>query len=354
MEPGRKGPHHPPTIGHLGMVHAGVTIGFDEIVKRHGGNPARVVEASGLQRAFADFHPMAQTPEIPLSAFSSLLRSAAEETGLPTFSMEFAQAFDVRSLGAMGYLFELAPDLGTALKDFCAAFELLQENTEIGIELHGDVARISYSVRAGTPEERAPDAEFSVTMLGAALHKGHGGASDVRRLDLEHYPRWERDAAPAWLGTDFRPNSNRNAIFVRRSALDRPGRFGDAYLYRIVADRVFDDLRNLGSRSDLVSMVMALLKHAFSAGKFEQLSALNVSVQLGVSVRTLHRQLAACGASFRDLRNSVMLDSARLLLSDNRYTVTETALALGFSETSAFSRAFRQLSGQSPTQFTKV
>lgn len=332
------------------MVHAGVTIGFDEIVKRHGGNPARVIEASGLQHAF---QPVAHTPEITLSAFSSLLRAAAEETGLPTFSMEFAEAFDVRSFGAIGYLFELAPDLGTALTDFCAAFELLQENTEIGIEVHGDLARISYSVRFGTPEEKAPDAEFSVTMLGAALRKGHGGASNVCRLDLEHYPDWERDAAPAWLGTDFRPNSNRNAIFVQRSSLDQPGHFKDAYLYKIVADRVFDDLRNLGSRNDLVSMVMKLLKHAFSSGNFEQLNAPNVARQLGISVRTLHRQLAAYGAKFRDLRNSVMLDSARLLLSDNRYSVTEAALALGFSETSAFSRAFRELSGLSPAQFKK-
>ncbi|MGO6747593.1 AraC family transcriptional regulator ligand-binding domain-containing protein [Rhizobium ruizarguesonis] len=329
------------------MVHAGVTIGLDEFVKRHGGNPARIYPSP-------DFQPIAQAAEIPLSVFSSMLRSAAKETRLPTLSMEFAQAFEVRSLGAIGYLFELAPDLGTALKDFCAAFESVQENTEIGVETHGDLARISYTVRAGTPEEKAPDAEFSVTMLGAALHQGYGGGSDVCRVDLEHHPGWERGAAPAWLGTDFRPNSERNAIFVRRNALDRPGRFGDAYLYSIVADRVLQDLRNRGSRSDLVSMVVKLLERAFSTGKFEQLSAPSVASQLGMGERMLHRQLAACGAGFRDLRNSVMLNSAKLLLSDNRLSVTEAAFALGFSETSAFSRAFRRLSGLSPAQFRKI
>lgn len=332
------------------MVHAGVTVGLDEIVRRHGGNPRRVTEVLGLQDVFS---PLPQTSEITLAAFSSLLRAAADETGLPTFSIEFAEAFDVHSFGAIGYLFELAPDLGTALRDFCAAFELLQENTEIGIDAHGDLARISYSVRVGTPEEKAPDAEFSVTMLGAALRKGHGGAPDVCRLDLEHHPDWEKGAAPAWLGTDVRPNSNRNAIFVQRSVLDQPGRLKDPYLYRIVADRVFDDLRNLGSRNDLVSMVVKLLRQALSSGNFEELNAPNLAGQLGMSARTLHRQLATYGAKFRDLRNSVMLDNARLLLSDNRYSVTEAALALGFSETSAFSRAFRELSGLSPAQFKK-
>ncbi|MCO6185159.1 AraC family transcriptional regulator [Rhizobium sp. L1K21] len=331
------------------MVHAGVTIGFDEIVRRHGGDPARVIESSGLQHRI---QPVMQTSEITLSAFSSLLRAAAAETKRPTFSIEFAEAFDPRSFGAIGYLFELAPDMGTALKDFCAAFELLQENTEIGVETHGDLARITYSVRSGTPEEKSPDAEFSVTMLGAAI-RGGGSISDVCRIDLEHQPNWERDAVPAWLGTDFRPNSTRNAIYVKRNSLDRPGRFKDAYLYGIFAERVFDDLRHMGSRNDIVSMVVELLKHAGSSGDFEKVTAPYVARQLGISARTLHRQLAAHGAKFRELKNSVLLDSARLLLSDNRYSVTEAAFVLGFSETSAFSRAFRELSGLSPAQFKK-
>jgi AraC-like DNA-binding protein len=347
-------PRHPPAMGHLGMVHAGVTVGFDEIVKRHGGAPSRVLEASGLSHVFDDAGPTAQRPEISLSAFSSMLRCAARETRRPAFSMEFAQDFEARSFGAIGYLFELAPNLGTALKDFCAAFELLQENTEIGVEAHGDLARISYLVRGGTPDEKSPDAEFSVTMLGSALRKNQDEGADACRLDLEHYPNWGREEAPAWLARDIRPGSNGNAIYVRRSALDHPGRFQDAYLYPIVADRVLDDLRNLGSRSDLVNAVLKLLRHAFGAGRFDRLAAPDVAQQLGLSERTLHRQLATYGSRFRDLRNSAMLDSAKLLLSDNRNSVTEIALALGFSETSAFSRAFRELTGQSPAQFRKA
>lgn len=343
----------PTTIGHLGLVNAGVTVGLDQIVRRRGGDPARVLEESGLRQAFDELHLTAQNPEITLSAFSCMLRSAAKETKLPTLSMEFAQDFDVRSLGAIGYLFDLAPDLGTALKDFCSAFELVQENTAIGVEAHGELARISYSVRVGTPEEKAPDAEFSVTMLGAALRRGLNASVDVHRVDLEHIPGWEREAAPAWLGKDFRLREHCNAIYVRRDALDRPGPSKDPYLYRIVADRVRDELKSLGSRNDTVNVVLRSLGEAFYAGKLAQISASNVADQLGISARTLHRQLAAYGTGFRDLRNASLLDSARLLLSDPQNSVTEIALALGFSETSAFSRAFRDLTGESPAEFRK-
>ncbi|PWJ84559.1 helix-turn-helix protein [Pseudaminobacter salicylatoxidans] len=335
------------------MVQLGVTAGFDEIVRRHGGEPDRVIEASGLKPAFASAPSKSQTPQITLGAFSSFLRAAATECRLPTFSVEFAHAFDVRSLGAIGYLFQLAPDLGTALRDFCAYFELVQDNTEIGLETHGDLARITYSVHGGSPEDKAPDAEFSVAMLAAALGAGWSKGSDVCRVDLEYRPNWHLDAAPAWLKTDIRPSSAGNAVLVPSKMLDQPGCFADAYLYGVVARRVVEDHRNLATRRSFVSMVTEALTSGFSRHEIELTTAVCIANEFGISTRTLHRQLALFGSNFRDLRNSVMLHSAKELLTDTENSVTDVALMLGFSETAAFSRAFRHLAGQTPVQFQR-
>ena len=335
------------------MVQLGVTAGFDEIVKRHGGDPNRVIEASGLQLAFAGAQSKTETSQITLCAFSSFLRAAAAEARLPTFSVEFARAFDVRSLGAIGYLFQLAPDLGTALKDFCAYFELVQDNTKISVEMHDDLARVAYSVRGGTPEDKAPDAEFSVAMLAAALGAGRNNGSDVCRLDLEHRPNWYLEAAPAWLRREIQPSSASNAIVVPRKTLEQPGCFSDAYLYTMVLSRVIEEYRNLDARRSFVGLVMEELTRAFSCGEIGRTTASCIANEFGISTRTLHRQLATYGSSFRDLRNSVMLHDAKSLLTNAECSVTEVALMLGFSETSAFSRAFRQLTGQTPVQFQR-
>lgn len=343
-----------PNSGYLGLVNSGVTAGLGEMVRRFGGDPDRVIDVAGLRDAFEGSKLSAKRPEITLSAFSSILRAAAIETKRPTLSLEFAQEFDARALGAIGYLFDLAPDLGTALTNFCAAFELVQENTQIGVETHGDWARIHYSVRDGAPGEKAPDAEFSVTMLGAALRRSLGEWDDVYRVDLEHVPAWQGEAAPSWLGRDFRPNSHCNAIYVRRSVLNRPGHANDPTLYGIVKDRVQSELRQIGSRNELVKSVLRSLTVALLDGNFAHASAASVAGQLGMSSRTLHRHLASYGTGFREIRNSVMLDRAKALLAEDRSSITEIALILGFSETSAFSRAFRDLTGLSPAEFRKI
>lgn len=342
-------------IEHLGMVQLGVTAGFDKIVSRHGGDPGRVIAASGLLPAFSG----AESSQITLSAFSSFLRAAAAEAKLPTFSMEFGRAFDVRSLGAIGYLFYLAPDMGTALKDFCTYFELVQDNTEIGIEAHGDLARLVYSVRGGAPDDKAPDAEFSMAMLAAAFGAGQTAGSDVpspdvHRLDLEHRPAWNMEAAPEWLRRDIQPKSESNAVFLHREVLERPGRANDAYLYRMVIDRVSEEHRNLGAHRSLVGAVIEQLTRAFNCGKLERTAASSIADEFGISTRTLHRRLSSHGASFRELRNTVQLCDAKALLAEKQCSVTEVAFKLGFSETSAFSRAFRQWTGQTPVQFQQT
>lgn len=335
------------SIEHLGMVQLGVTAGFDKIVSRHGGDPRRVIETSGLLPAFSG----AESSQITLGAFSSFLRAAAAEANLPTFSMEFGRAFDVRSLGAIGYLFYLAPDMGTALKDFCTYFELVQDNTEIGIEAHGDLARVVYSVRGGAADDKAPDAEFSVAMLAAALGAGQTVGSDVHRLDLEHRPDWSMEAAPEWLRRDIQPSSASNAVFVPREVLEQPGRANDTYLYRMIIARVSEEHRNLSSHRSLVGAVIEQLTRAFNCGKLERTAAPSIADEFGISTRTLHRRLSTYGASFRELRNTVLLYDAKALLSEKECSVTEVAFKLGFSETSAFSRAFRQWTGLTPVQF---
>ena len=68
-----------------------------------------------------------------------------------------------------------------------------------------------------------------------------------------------------------------------------------------------------------------------------------------VSRRTLHRHLKAEGGTFRQVANEVRCEVACTLLADTDLTLSQIAEILNYSEISAFSRAFRRLSGQSPS-----
>jgi AraC-like DNA-binding protein len=72
---------------------------------------------------------------------------------------------------------------------------------------------------------------------------------------------------------------------------------------------------------------------------------------LGMHARTLQRRLAEEGTSFRDVIDGVRKDLAEGYVADRALTLDEVALLLGFSDKSAFHRAFVRWTGETPAAF---
>jgi AraC-like DNA-binding protein len=71
-----------------------------------------------------------------------------------------------------------------------------------------------------------------------------------------------------------------------------------------------------------------------------------VAKGMAMTPRTLHRRLSSEGTSYRELRDCTRIEIAKQLLRDLALTTEQIAFRLGFSELSAFSRAFRRWTGK--------
>lgn len=78
-----------------------------------------------------------------------------------------------------------------------------------------------------------------------------------------------------------------------------------------------------------------------------------IAKRLAISPQTLRRRLAEEGTSLRVIREEVLRDAAVTSLVRGDETVAELAERLGFSEPSAFSRAFRRWTGSSPGAYRR-
>lgn len=78
-----------------------------------------------------------------------------------------------------------------------------------------------------------------------------------------------------------------------------------------------------------------------------------IAKQLGYAPRTLQRKLQEAGTSYHTLLDEMRRELSIYYLREAQIAVSEVAFLLGFSETSAFHRAFRRWMGISPGEFRR-
>ena len=100
----------------------------------------------------------------------------------------------------------------------------------------------------------------------------------------------------------------------------------------------------------LASDVKALIRDALPSGIP---SLLQISDHLGMSNRTLTRRLSDSGIKFRALIQETQADIAQDLLKKSSHNIGEIAFQTGFSEQSAFNRAFKRWTGLSPVEYRR-
>lgn len=76
-----------------------------------------------------------------------------------------------------------------------------------------------------------------------------------------------------------------------------------------------------------------------------------VAAKLDINMVTLRRRLKKEGVSFQEIKDSIRRDKAISLMHDASKTISDIAFELGYSDPSAFYRAFRQWVGSTPNQY---
>ncbi|RCU51570.1 MULTISPECIES: helix-turn-helix transcriptional regulator [Corallincola] len=106
-------------------------------------------------------------------------------------------------------------------------------------------------------------------------------------------------------------------------------------------------LKDPGPSLNLVERCKRLMSRALPS----VLQVDSLASELGISGRSLQRQLKLAGVSYSSLLTEVRQSQARAKLADTNISVRRLALELGFSEPSNFIRAFRQFEGCSPSDY---
>ena len=125
------------------------------------------------------------------------------------------------------------------------------------------------------------------------------------------------------------------------------------------------------SNPDLLAIMCARLDKALAeldrpvsaqAGTFQCIQSMlsagapsleSVAKALGFSERTLRRRLSQEGTSFRSVLEAARKDACDVYIRERKKSIAEIAQALGYSEQSAFTRAFKKWYGRPPSAYIR-
>ena len=326
-----------------GLV-ATVRVIVDEL-KRRGLDPAPLLGAHGL-----DTTPLwSPFSRVPRGAVLCFLEDCLRESGDPALHVTATAAAEIGAFHMADYLGLLAPTWGDGCRAVMERFHLV--NSGCAFELDEQPEEISarfYSVyeRQAHPVE----AECTFVAFEDRMRLATGGRYGLVSVDFAHPESGAAERLASAFACPVRFGAGANRIAIERAAWSFVPSFFTAAGRAIVRAAVAPFAAAI-SDEDVVRTVRTAVSERVARG---DASLDGVARSLGTSDRSLQRRLAEKGTSFAKMVDQERHEQALRRMAEPGARASEVGYALGFSEASAFTRAFRRWTGTSPTAFAEA
>ena len=285
---------------------------------------------------------------ISLNQYCALFDVAARTTGNDNIGLEFGHNFAPKCLGAIGYTALSSPTLSAALRDMKKYFPAHQEQTSFDLIQDDDVLWLSYHIHDPRIKNRRQDAELSLGMFHNIFKAALGANWSPLEIRFEHDRPDDVQEHETYFGAPVRFGRRTNAFAFHRHdlAARMPGQ--DPYLFAMVAAFLESRCKRVDNIENLATVVRDQIKLQLG----DKLPTLpKIANALGLTNVAFHKRLKAQHLLFPDLLRAARRELALHYLNDPDMSLTEIAYNLGYSELSAFSRAFRNWTGMNPQKY---
>ncbi len=306
----------------------------------------RVLERVGLTRETVDDADAWVPVDTLIKVWSLLL----ESTDDPDFGLHVGEQTPAGAYGALEFAAISSPTALAAVERVVRYYAMICAMSEMAVENDGEVVRLVLRPLVATsPEIARHHAEhwFAMLALRARMFARDGlSALAVRFV----HPAPEKTTEHARI---FRApvefGQLHNEIAIPRSALDMPFRFANPQLLAVLEE---NGATNIAPRPD--DDIVETLRRAIGVAVRGGDAGLDaVARSLAMGGRTLQRRLKERGVHYADLVDDVRSEAAQKYVAEEHRSLTEVAFLLGFSDPSAFSRAFKRWTGKTPQAFRR-
>ncbi|MBT9609940.1 AraC family transcriptional regulator [Aquabacterium sp.] len=285
---------------------------------------------------------------LPMADWQAWLKRVDAIEGRVGLGLRIAEGISARHFGVLGYAALACNNLADALQRMERYHASVYDANPAHVEVLPDGVVVEWGVERGRPGALVDETAIASLVQLARDMTGHYWP--MRKVSFVNPPPADVQPYRDFFGCEVLFNAPTTRLEFDTACLALPMRKSDPALAQLLDQQAEQVLRQVSQVPAIVDAWRRTLVPLIREG---QTSLAALARAHHTSPRTLQRRLSEQGLSFQQLLDDTRRHLAEAHLKDARLDLAEIALLLGYSEQSAFTRAFRVWTGLPPAQWRK-
>lgn len=283
---------------------------------------------------------------MPMDDWWEMLEKIQALINQPALGVKIGACVQPQDSGVMGYMVMYCKTVGEALMRFQRYQSLIHNYSQVDITASGDDITLSWGLEQGVSTQLSDEVFLSglITFIQQITDR-----HDMKpaAIDFIHQVPFAAHYYESLFGCPVRFGCEKVAVSIAVNALAIPINSHNPHLLSLL-EKQAEALVDSDSQDEFLQYLQKVLLVAIAQG---EASLGMVAGRMNLSTRTLHRRLAERQLNFQTVLQKTRKQLAQQYLADLSLSLNEIGFLLGYSEQSAFNRAFRSWFDVPPKQF---
>jgi len=330
-------PNTPTTIGSWALLIA-------KAIDSYGLNSLELFSKSDI-----DLEAIKVNPDIrlPVKKMTELWQLAVKETNDECFALRLTKYFQPSTYSAAGLVFASSHNILEGFEKSLRYFKMTTDAAEHSLEKVDNKVILHINI----PPENEPVSKEAIEAFMSTLVSLSRYMTSEEFTPLEvsfmHDKSIYSQQYEAFFKCPVLFNQASHKITYALFDLEQPQMLANPSLARTLSYWVDDYLQRFSQKQISTKVKTYILENLLK----EDIKLEQIADELNLGLRTLQRKLKVEGKSFNELLDECRYHLAAKLLTEQCVPLSEVSYMLGFSDQSAFTRAFRRWANTSPKHY---